>query len=70
MLVTDPDATSLAAVVGSTLARAALIAGGIYLSSKVLGWDEKHVVRNSLAGAIGIEAFVLAYIAYRAKVSG
>lgn len=60
------DPKGLVEVVGTTLVRAALIATGIYVVGKVLKEDDPHLARNSLAGALSIEAFVLAYIAFRA----
>lgn len=47
---------STARVVGSTLGRAALIAAGIALLT-----DDTAPVKKGLAGALGIEVFVLLY---------
>ncbi len=52
----DGDWSALAPVVGYTAARAALIAVGM-----VIAGEREHIIRNALAGAVGIEAFVLVW---------
>lgn len=45
-----------AEVAGWTAVRAALVATGLYAVG-----ERRHVVRNAVAGAVAIEAFVLAW---------
>lgn len=57
-LVRGNIASGLVGVVASTVLRAALIAGGLYLVGQ-----RDHLARNSLGAASAIEAFVLAWVA-------
>jgi hypothetical protein len=57
-LVRGNIASGVVGVVASTVLRAALIGGGLY----IIG-ERKHLMRNSLAAASAIEAFVLAWVA-------
>jgi hypothetical protein len=57
-LVKGDIAPGLVGVIGSTLLRAGLIAGGLYLVG-----ERKHLVRNAVAAAGAIEIFVLAWVA-------
>lgn len=50
----------LTRTVGCTLGRAALIGTGMWISGK-----RENLGRDALAGALGIEAFVLAWALYR-----
>lgn len=50
-------------VAGTTLFRAALIGLGIGLMG-----DRKHLVKNSIAGAVSVEAFVIGWIALKKKM--
>jgi hypothetical protein len=54
------DWSALLAVVGTGLARAALIGVGL----AVVG-ERKHLVRNALGGAAAVETFVLAWAVYK-----
>lgn len=54
------DWSALPAVIGTGLARAALIGVGL----AVVG-ERKHLVRNALGGAGAVEAFVLAWAVYK-----
>ena len=55
-LVRGNIASGLVGVVASTVLRAGLIGGGLYLVG-----ERKHLVRNALGAAAAIEAFVLAW---------
>lgn len=57
----EGDTGALPRVVGFTVARAGLIALGMY----ALGGKRENLVRDSLAGACGIEVFVLAWALWR-----
>lgn len=63
-LALSGDPAGILTVVGSTLLRAGLIAGGMYLAG-VRG--QKTLVRGSLGGALGIEAFVFMWVASQRK---
>ena len=52
----------LAKTIACTFGRAALIGTGMWLGGK-----QENLFRDALAGALGIEAFVLAWAAYRAN---
>jgi len=53
----------LSGVILSTAGRAALIGSGLY----VLGGQRENLLKLSLAGAVGIEVFVLAWAAFAEK---
>ncbi len=57
-LVQGNIAPGIVGVVGSTLLRAGLIAGGLYLVGQ-----KDHLARNAIAAASAIELFVLAWVA-------
>jgi hypothetical protein len=59
------DVRALPAVVGYTAARAALIGTGLLVAG-----ERAHVIRNAVAGALAIEAFVLVWGAWKIKTSG
>lgn len=54
------DLTAIPAVGGTTLMRAGLLAGGMLAFG-----ERKNLLRNSIAGAIAIEAFVLGWTYYK-----
>lgn len=54
------DWSALPAVVGYTAARAALSAVGLALVG-----ERQHIVRNAVGSALAIEAFVLAWAAWK-----
>lgn len=56
----DPKAA--VPVVGYTLLRSLLIAGGLYVAG-----EREHLMRNAIAGAIGIEVYVLLWAALQPK---
>jgi|HubBroStandDraft_2_1064218.scaffolds.fasta_scaffold26404_2 hypothetical protein len=58
------DVSALPAVVGSTIARAVLVGSGL-----IVAGERMHVVRNAVAGALAIEAFVLGWAAWKLKTS-
>lgn len=64
-LVRGNIASGVVGVVASTVLRAALIGGGLYLVGQ-----RQHLVRNSLAAASAIEAFVLAWVAGKNAMNG
>jgi hypothetical protein len=64
-LVRGNVASGLVGVVTSTLLRAALIGGGLYLVGQ-----RDHLARNSIAAASAIEAFVLAWVAGKNAMNG
>jgi len=47
-------------VVGSTIVRSMLIAGGLYIAG-----DRKRLAAKSICAALAIEAFVVSWITYR-----
>lgn len=47
-------------VIGSTLVRSVLIAGGLYVAG-----DRKRLIAKSISAALAIEAFVIAWVTYR-----
>lgn len=58
-------------VILSTLGRATLIAAGVYVFQRLMASGDRRqapedIAKNAVAGAVGIEVFVLAYIAWRA----
>jgi hypothetical protein len=53
---------SLAKVIGTTALRAALIGVGLAVAG-----ERQHLVRNSVAGALGIELFVLGWALFARK---
>lgn len=55
------DPKGLAGIVGHTIGRASLIGVGMAVAG-----ERKHLVRNALGGALGIEAFVLVWAAWKA----
>jgi hypothetical protein len=55
------DPSGLLGVVGHTIGRSALVGVGMAVAG-----ERKHLVRNALAGALGIEAFVLVWAAVKA----
>lgn len=57
-LVRGNIASGVVGVLTSTALRAALISGGLYMVGA-----KEHLVRNSIAAASAIEAFVLAWVA-------
>ena len=57
-LVRGDVGPGLVGVVGSSLLRALLIAGGLY----VVG-ERDHLIRNALGASAAIELFVLAWVA-------
>ena len=54
------DWSALPLVVGSTLARAALVGSGL-----IVAGERTHVVRNAVAGALAIETFVFVWAAWK-----
>lgn len=54
----DPE--GLLGVVGHTIGRSVLVGTGMAIAG-----ERKHLVRNAVAGALGIEAFVLVWAAWR-----
>lgn len=56
------DLGAIVPILGYTALRAGLIAAGIWL----LG-ARKHLVRNSVAGALGVEAYVLTWAAIQKR---
>jgi hypothetical protein len=54
------DPSGLVGVVGHTLARSALVGTGMAIAG-----EREHIVRNAVAGALGIEAFVLVWAAWK-----
>jgi hypothetical protein len=59
------DASAIPAVLGTMALRGGLIAAGVLLAGQ-----REHVFRSSVAGAIAIEAFVLAWAAYKTHGGG
>jgi hypothetical protein len=55
------DPMGIVGVVGHTLGRSVLVGTGMAVAG-----ERKHLVRNAVAGALGIEAFVLAWAAWKA----
>lgn len=55
------DPSGLIGVVGHTIGRSALVGAGMAVAG-----ERKHLVRNAVAGALGIEAFVLVWAAWKA----
>ncbi len=64
-LVKGNLAPGIVGVVGSTLLRAGLIAGGLYLVGQ-----RDHLARNAVAAASAIELFVLAWVAGKNAMNG
>lgn len=56
------DPSGLVGVVGHTLGRSVLVGTGMAVAG-----ERKHLVRNAVAGALGIEAFVLMWAAWRVR---
>jgi len=55
------DPSGLVGVVGHTVGRSVLVGVGMAVAG-----ERKHLVRNAVAGALGIEAFVLVWAAWKA----
>lgn len=51
-------------VIGHTVGRATLIGIGLAVAG-----EREHIVRNAIAGAVGIEAFVLAWAAWKVRAT-
>jgi hypothetical protein len=58
------DWSALPSVLGTTVARAALVGTGLLAVG-----ERTHVARNAAAGAIAIEVFVLAWAAWKLRQS-
>jgi hypothetical protein len=56
------DPAGLLGVVGHTLGRSLLIGAGMAAAG-----ERKHLVRNSVGAALGIETFVLVWAAWRVR---
>lgn len=56
------DPGGLLGVVGHTLGRSVLVGTGMAVAG-----ERKHLVRNAVAGALGIEAFVLMWAAWKVR---
>jgi len=54
------DPAGLMGVVGHTLGRSVLVGVGMAVAG-----ERQHLIRNATAGALGIEAFVLAWAAWK-----
>lgn len=54
------DPKGLLGVVGHTVGRSVLVGVGMAVAG-----ERKHLVRNAVAGALGIEAFVLVWAAWK-----
>lgn len=55
------DLKGLVGVVGHTIGRSVLVGVGMAIAG-----ERQHLIRNSLGGALGIEAFVLVWAAWKA----
>ncbi len=53
-------------VAGTTLLRAGLVGAGIATYDKIAGVKHKRLVQRAIAGAVGIELFVLAWTWFKA----
>ena len=54
------DRSCLLPVIGTTLARSALIGVGMAVAG-----ERKHLVRNAVAGAVAVEGFVLIWALFK-----
>ena len=54
------DPSGIVGVVGHTLGRSVLVGVGMAIAG-----ERKHLVRNAVAGALGIEAFVLCWAVWK-----
>lgn len=56
------DPGGLAGVIGHTLGRSILVGTGMAVAG-----ERRHLVRNAVAGALGIEAFVFMWACWKAR---
>jgi hypothetical protein len=56
------DPSGIVGVIGHTLGRSVLVGTGM-----AIGGEREHLIRNAIAGALGIEAFVLVWAAWKAR---
>jgi hypothetical protein len=61
------DLYAVPAAVGSTLMRAGLIATGIGIAGLAMGKKSENLVRDSIAGAVVVEVFVLGWIYMKSR---